>query len=143
MKEILLRQFFEGHASAADLAADVIGTRAAEEPPGFHSSANYRVVPMARPFAVHPDHVVRLVDAVTDGTLPLADLDTLVFCLEAAPERWLWDTDTPEGERVAEALFWLGSPEVNYPLTSSVLEKVRHYLLTGENTFSKDDLARR
>lgn len=143
MKEIVLRQFFEGHASAAELAADIIGTRAVEEPPGFHSSANYRVVPMAQPFDVRPDHVVRLVDAVTDGRLPLADLDILVFCLEAAPERWLWDTDTPEGERVAEALFWLGSPEVNYPLTPTVLGKVRHYLLTGEKTLSEDDLARR
>jgi len=91
MREIVLRQFFEGHAAAAELARDVVGTRVADEP----------------------------------------------------PERWLWDTDTPDGERVAEALFWLGTPEISYPLTPPVPAKVRHYLLTGENTLGEADLAPR
>jgi hypothetical protein len=142
VKEVVLRHFFEGHASAAELARDLEGTRLAEEPPGFRSSANYRIEPMARTFEVRPEHVVRLVDAVLGGELSVSALGTLVFCMEAAPERWRWDTDTPEGERIAGALFWLGTPEVNYPLTAAVLSKIRLYLLTGENTLSEADLAR-
>ena len=141
MKEIVVRDFFEGHATAREVANDLAGTRVAEEPPGFHSSGNYRVEPMASTFELAPEHVVRLVDAVTTGDLSADALDTLVFCLEAQPDRWLWDTDTPGGERVANALFWLGSPEINYPLTATVLAKIRHYLLTGENTLSDADVA--
>ena len=140
MKEIVLRYFFEGHATAQELARDVADARVAPEAPGFRSSANYRVLPMARTFAVTPDHIIRLVDAALAGELSLDDLGVIVFCLEAWPDRWEWDTDTPEGERVAEALFWLGTPEINYPLTSAVLGKIRHYLATGENTLSDADV---
>lgn len=40
---------------------------------------------------------------------------------------------------MADAVFWLGSPETNYPLTPAVLAKVRHYLLTSENTLTLAD----
>ena len=140
MKEIVLRQFFEGHATAAELARDMAGTRVADQPSGFRSSGNYRVEPMAGTLDVTPPHVVRLVDAVAAGALSLADLGTAVFCIEAQPARWRWDTDTPDGERVADAFFWLGSPEINYSLTPAVLTKIRHYLLTGENTLTHADV---
>jgi hypothetical protein len=141
MREIVLRHFLEGHATATELARDVAGTRVTDERPGFRSSANYRVEPMARTFEITTAHVVRLADAVASGALSLEDLGTIVFCLEMAPERWLWDADTPEGGRVSDALFWLGTPEINYPLTPAVLAKVRHYLLTGEATLGQADVA--
>jgi hypothetical protein len=140
MKEIVLRMFFEGAATATELAADVIGTRTLDEPRGFRSSSNYAVEPMARPFDVQPEHIVRLVDAVLTRTLTSQVLGDLAFCMEAAPERWRWNVDEPEGERVSSALFWLGTPEVNYPLTDSVLRKIKTYLETGENTLSGSDL---
>ena len=136
MKEIVVRDFFDGLATARAVANELAVTRLAGEPRGFHSSGNYRVEPMATTFALASEHVVRLVDAVTSGDLSADALDTLVFCLEAQPDRWLWDTDTPAGVRVANTLLWLGSPEINYPLSASVLAKIRHYLLTGENTLS-------
>ena len=125
------------------MARDVAGTRAPGEPPGFRATANYRVEPMAGTFEVVPTHVARLVDAVLTGGLSLEDLGTIVFCLEAYSERWLWDTDTPEGERVANALFWLGAPEINFPLTPAVLSKIRRYLVEGENTLTEADLGQR
>jgi hypothetical protein len=138
MKEVLLRMFFEAEATAAELSADLINTRSESEPQGFRSSANYSVEPMSRTFVVEPRHVLRLVDGLSEGGLTVEEIGTIVFCMEAAPDRWLWDTDTPSGERVADALFWLGTPEVNYPLTHPVLLKIRHYLETGENTLSID-----
>ena len=34
----------------------------------------------------------------------------------------------------------VGSAEINYPLTPIVLGKIRHYLLTGDNTLTRDDI---
>jgi len=143
MKEVVLRHFFEGHATADELARDIVNTHTPGDPPGVRSSANYRVEPMAQTFNVTPAHVGRLVQAVESRALSPEDLGTIVFCLEMSPERWLWDTDTEDGERVADALFWLGTPEINYPLAAPVLAKVRHYLLTGENTLTDADAAPR
>ena len=138
MKEIVLRYFFEGHAAADELARDLVGTRDASEPPGFRSSANYAVLPMAAEFTVEPPHVVRLVDAALERALTAADLGTVCFVLEIS-DRFGWDADTPDGERVGDAVFWLGTPEVNYPLTPGVLAKIRHYLVAGENTLTPAD----
>lgn len=133
------QESMQGYATAMELAHDLIGTRSVSEPPGYRSSANYTVARMDREFAVRADHLVRLVDAVADGTLSLELLGDLCFCIEAS-DRFVWDTDTADGERVADAIFWLGTPEVNYPLTSVVLGKIRHYLVTGDNTLDKRDL---
>jgi hypothetical protein len=140
MKEIVLQHFFEGHTTAKELSDDLEGTRQALEPAGFRSSANYRVVPMSHEFTVEAAHVARLVDAVASGALSLELLGDLLFCMEAS-DRFRWDTDTADGERVAEAVFWLGTPEVNYPLNARVLSKIRHYLIAGENTLESTDLA--
>ncbi len=138
MKEIVLRQFFEGHASASDLARDIVGTRDSSERFGFRSSANYAVLPMATEFTVEPAHLERVVAAVLARELTVEDLGTLCFVLEFS-ERFRWDADTPDGERVANAVFWLGTPEINYPLTERVLAKVGYYLATGEDTLTLAD----
>lgn len=140
MKEIVLRYFFEGRATADELALDLVGTRDASEPAGFRSSANYAVLPMAAEFTVEPPHLLRLVDAALAGQLTPDDLGTICFVLEFS-DRFGWDGDTPDGERVSDAVFWLGTPEVNYPLTPAVLAKIRHYVATGEDTLTPADAA--
>jgi hypothetical protein len=140
MKEIVLRYFFEGHATADELALDLVGTRDGSEPPGFRSSANYAVLPMAAEFTVQPPHLLRLVDAALAGQLTPDDLGTICFVLEFS-DRFGWDGDTPDGERVSDAVFWLGMPEVNYPLTPAVLAKIRHYVVTGVDTLTPADAA--
>jgi hypothetical protein len=96
---------------------------------------------MGSEFEVESRHLIRLVGAVADGTLALDLLGDLCFCMEVS-DRFVWDMDTTEGERVGDAIFWLGTPEVNYPLTDTVLDKIRHYLSTGEDTLNEQDLAR-
>ena len=64
MKEIVLRQFFEEHATDAELARDLEGTRVVEGPPGFHSPANYRIESRAGTFEVAPARIARIVEAV-------------------------------------------------------------------------------
>ena len=139
MKEIVIRHFFEGHATAEELAADAVGAFDRHTDSAGAVFSRLHALPMTQDFPVTSQHLVQLVDAVTQGTLDLEALDAICFCLEAS-DHFTWDTDTLDGERVAEALFLLGTPEINYPLSPAILGKIRHYLLTGEETFTRQDL---
>ncbi|MGI8510367.1 MAG: hypothetical protein ACR2MQ_13680 [Gemmatimonadaceae bacterium] len=139
MKEIVLQNFFEGHAAVEELVADVV--RAFDRHVNSSGTVFSRLnsVPMNHEFAVASTDIMKLIDAVQTEKLTLEALDAICFCLEAS-DHFHWDTDTVDGERVANSLFWLGTPEVNYPLTASALGKVRRYLQTGEETFTDVDL---
>ena len=139
MKEIVIQHFFEEHATVEELAADAVGAFDRRSDSAGTVFSELRATPMNPHFLVETSHIIRLVDAVQAGKLDLDALDAICFCLEAS-DHFTWDTDTPDGERVANGLFWLGSPEVNYPLTPSVIGKIRHYLVTGEETFTRNDL---
>jgi hypothetical protein len=128
--------FFEGQASARELAHDLVGTRTNTGPLLYRSSADHAIEPMAREFTVQAEHVADLVAAGIDGELTAEDLFVLSFCLQAS-DRFNWDADTVDGERVAEALFWLGAPEINWPLTQGVLARIHDYLVTGRNELDK------
>ena len=139
MKEIVVQHFFEGHATVQELAADVAGAFDRRTDSAGAVFSQLRSTPMNHEFPVQSSHIFELVDAVRAGDLDLDALDAICFCLEAS-DHFTWDTDTTDGERIANALFWLGTPEINYPLTSAVINKIRHYLITGEETFTRDDL---
>jgi hypothetical protein len=139
MREIVLRYFFEGYASAAELAAEARGARVREGPEQGPHVYRFRVERMARDFEVSPGHLVGLLDAVASGELTVEVAHVVCDWLDGGNEHFLWDADTPDGERVANALFWLGNPEINYPLTPGVLAKIRQYLLTGENQLTSAD----
>ena len=139
MKEIVLRHFFEGHATAAELDADVVGTLICEGPERGPQIRRYNVLPMERKLELRSDHLIRLVDASLSGDLRPEHLEVVASWLETAFERFPRDADTPDGERVVDALFWLGDPDINYPLSPRVLAKIRRYLATGENTLSPAD----
>ena len=58
MKEIVLRHFFEGYATAADLDADVEGTLVRDGPERGPHVYDYRVLPMDGAFELRPDHLI-------------------------------------------------------------------------------------
>jgi hypothetical protein len=139
VKERVLQQFFEGQASVEDLAVDTVDafTRRTDSAGTIHSRLHSE--PSERELTVTAADVIKLVDAVLERALSLDALDAICFCLEAS-DSFAWDGDTIDGARVSNALFWLGTPEINYPLSPQVLFKIRHYLLTGERTFSNEDV---
>jgi hypothetical protein len=138
MNEIVLRRYFEGLASVEELAADTEMAFGRDTGSAGVVFSQLRVVTMDDDFEVTSAHVHSLVDAVRGGHLSLPALDAICFCLEAS-DAFHWDSQTTDGHRVADALFWLGTPEINYPLTPSVLEKIAHYLTTGERLLSAAD----
>jgi hypothetical protein len=135
MDASVLKSFFLGTASAADLGA------AAAEMWRWTSSDVRRLlwVEFDEEFNVSIEHLVKLADAVLDDALPAEALAGIAFGL-IADDHFLWDTDTPEGDRIGETLYDWSTPEINYPLTKGNMSKFRHLLLTGENTFVRADL---
>ena len=134
MHERLLRDFFLGAASAGELSRDLQGSLA----PSGHQMTRHPIVDMDEDFEVHPEHLVRLCDAVLADEVEPWMLKPVGFCLVASDRFW-WDGDTEEGERVANAALDWSSPEINYPLTSAKVAKFRRRLVTGENTFTRAD----
>ena len=135
MREETLRDFLSGKVSAEALnreAADAttqmgtrIGIRLANIGSGEH------VVTTAQ--------LTRLCDAVHEGTIDPANLEVIAFAVIAS-DFFLWDRETPDGERVGTVLDDWSGTEIGYPLSLANVAKARHYLITGESTFTPDDL---
>lgn len=89
-------------------------------------------------FSVTTTHLIKLCDAVLAGDIPPEQLEWIGFGLIAS-DHFNWDTDSVDGERVADTCYDWSSPSTNYILTIKTVGKFRHRLATGENTFNKMD----
>ncbi len=112
MHEEVLRRFFEGAAETTDLTRDLHGALV----PDGSGVTRHPIVDMAEQFEVRPTHLVKVCDAVLGGSVQIELLEAIGFCLVAS-DAFHWDTDSPEGERVAEVAYDWSAPEINYPLT--------------------------
>jgi len=128
--EDVLRQFFEGGASAADLAHDLEGALVADGP----SVTRHPIVDMVGAFEVQPHHLVRVCEAVLDGAIQPALLEAIGFCLVAS-DAFHWDSDSSDGGRVADVAYAWSAPEINYPLTHPNVGAWRRRLLGEEVSF--------
>lgn len=135
MHEAVLRDYFAGTADIGTLCADLRGavTRTS------HDVFSQHIVDMDTDFDVTTAHLIGLCDAVLAGHLSPSDLSVIAFCLVAS-ENFRWDTDTPDGNLIAETLCEWDSPEINYPLNLQTVAKFRHRLVTGEDTFTRADI---
>ena len=134
MRASVLRDFFLGRATGSQLAADLVGTTVQTGVDTFQ----HRMADLDQDFTVEPAHLVRLCDAVLAGELAPERLQEVAFGMIAS-DHFLWDTDTPEGELVANVLYPWSAPEVNYALTPVTVAKFRHWLVSGENTLGRED----
>jgi hypothetical protein len=139
MKEFIIQEYLRGALDVGELAADAKGAFHKDEDITGAIVSELNVTKMNHEFELTADHLVRLAQDVLEGGLDLDALDAICFCLEAS-DHFVYNMETKDGAAVANALFWLGTPEVNYPLTEAVLRKIIHFLVTGEDTFSAVDL---
>ena len=125
MREAVLRDFFLGKVSAADLAADVKGSRR------MVSTIESRttIVDMDGQFDVSPEMLIKLCDAVLAGDLPAHELEVIGFALQAS-DSFTWDGDlVPE---VADVTADWSCPSINYPLTLDNVQRFRRWLAKEE-----------
>jgi hypothetical protein len=135
MHESVVRDFFVGKVPASALQSDLVGAVLQTSSDVF----TQYVTPMEDRFVVRKEHLVRLCDAVLAGDLAPESLEPIAFCLIAS-EHFDLEDESEEGERVLEVLHDWDSPEINYVLSISTVAKFRLRLLTGQNTFTADDL---
>jgi hypothetical protein len=134
MNAAVLRDFFLGKVTAAELAEDLVGTT---EQIG-HDSFRHHMNDMDSDFAVTSAHLVCLCDTVLEGSLDPERLAEIGFGMIAS-DHFLWDSDSTEGEIVGKTIYDWSSPEVNFALNVNTVKKFRHRLITGESTFTKQD----
>ena len=138
----MLRHYFEGHVAASELDEAAAGSVERRSGSDDVPIVEHHIDEMAVEFPVRANHIVKLIDDVLAKQISLPALDAVCFCLEAT-NHFVWDADTDEGKRVAAAVFWLGTPEINYPLTDDVLCKIRVYVESGNNALSVADTKQR
>jgi hypothetical protein len=124
MREIVLRQFFEGVASEQQLASDVSGSLERG------NETRVCIERMNSEFHVEPTHLVRVCDAVLSGVLEPSSLAVIGFALQAS-DVFVWDGSTEGGERVAETSADWSAPEISFPLTVEDVRGWRTYLTNG------------
>lgn len=124
MREVVLRDFFLGLATPAELARDV---RASTKQVGA-ISFEIKIEDMEDQFSVTREMLVALCDAVLSTQLAAQELSTIGFAL-AASESFLWDTE----DIVHEVIHYWSCPEINYPLTLENVHRFRLWLLYPES----------
>jgi len=125
MREQVLKQFFEGRVSAAELATDI---RSSKKNVGDKVTL-VCIEDMDGRFSVTRSMLVSLCDAVLAGSLPPEGLRTIGFALEASDN---FDWDSEEDELVANVIADWSCPEVNYSLTLENVRRFRAWLLEQE-----------
>ena len=135
MKSCVLKSFFEGACDAVALAEDLHGTTVQTSTNVFTHRMDDD---LAEEFPVEPEHLVKICDAFLDGDLTKRMIEDIGFGMIAS-ERFDWDSGNSGGERVAGVLDSWCSPEIDYPICELTIKKFRHYLTTGEDTFTRED----
>ncbi len=124
MREQVLRNFFEGKSSAAELGRDVAGSTKRNGP----KASVISIEDMDKDFVVTADMAARLCDAVLRGELLPDALHTIGFALEAS-DRFQRDGDD---EVLASVIADWSCPEVNYPLTFENAQRFQAWLMGTE-----------
>ena len=91
MREEVLRRFFQGEATASELAKDV----ADSTKPLSDTASRVRIEDMDESFTVTRPMLISLCDAVVAGSLPPQELRTIGFALESS-DKFEWDGDADE-----------------------------------------------
>ena len=137
MKTSALRSFFDGTCDAWTLVKDLEGgvTRTS-----YDVISQYIDEDLDGDSPVTASHLVVICDAFTNGDLTAQMIQQITFAMMAG-DCFDWDCNTSDGGRVAEVIGWWDSPEINYPITDATMTKFRHYLSTGEDLFTREDLS--
>jgi hypothetical protein len=138
MQEQILFDFLEGRVDPTTFSGELAHAQITPEPWNTRSSGNYLLTPIREPQGIKTAHIIRLIEALEQQALTPEQVAITCFIMEMSPDRFLWDTDDADCECVANLVFWLGTPQINYPLTSENLSKMRDYAMTGRNSLSTE-----
>ena len=131
MKESLIRDFLLGTAAAEHLSQEAVS---AVEHTG-NDSRRIHIEDLEEDFEITSSMALKLCDALIDGRLDPEALAVIGFTVIASDHlEWPEDDDV-----LGEILYDWSSPEINYQLTPSNLQRCRRWLLREEAYPSKPE----
>jgi hypothetical protein len=125
MKETILKKFFEGKVSEDDLLSDLSNSVSTSG-----DVTHFRIDDMNSKFTVLSSHLIKVCNSFLSDKLQPEDLKAIGFCLEAS-DSFQWDAESEDGRRVADIVFFLSSPEINYELNKSNILLFKKLLIHG------------
>ena len=137
MRESILRDYFLGLFDESRLSKDLASSAVKTS----DVITCYVTEDLTEDFEVNPVYLIRLCDAVLADKFDLEHLELIGFALETS-EHFIWDDENAEGEDspVADTIHAWASPEINYPLNVENIAKFRELLITGKDTFTRNDV---
>lgn len=124
MDETVLKDFFLGKASSADLANDLQD----EIRQLGQTFQTFYVRDLVQEFRIDRMMLVKLLDAVLAGELQAAALEPIGFALYTS-DRFEWEED----DVISNVLTDWSAPQINYPLTLENMERFKRWLLATES----------
>ena len=130
----ILKAFFLGQARATELARDLDDIWESCGP----RCKRFVFEDLDEDFEVHPEHLVRICDAVLAGEIEPPKLEGVGAAL-CTSDHFTWGDEGADAERVAQTVSDWVDPEINFDLNLETTQKFRHRLLTGEHLFTPAD----
>jgi hypothetical protein len=119
LDERVIRDFFLGKTDAAALAQEAIAAIEHID----ETNQVVRVRDLSAPFPLTREMLVRLCDAVLEGSFPADALVPIGFVLETS-DRFEWEND----DVIGHVLNSWSSPEIHYPLSRENIEAFKRWL---------------
>lgn len=129
MTEKTLKEYFEGKISTDKLNDDLKDTVSGNGVVSYYDIEEYR---SDAKFTVTTKQIIQLCHDVLNENIRLEDLKTIAFCLEAS-DYFVYDSETPDGNKVQDFILNWTSPEINTPTTIGYVQYCAYYLETGEH----------
>ena len=139
MTEKKLREYFENLVTVEQLSIDL---KDSQKKTSHDVTTVYVDTLTSGEFEIKKEHLIKLCDDTISGQLFPVDLNTISFALISS-DYFYWDTETGDGEVIAETIFDWDNPDIGFDLTIKNIELWKEYLLTGIYKLDKDDLKKK
>ncbi len=136
MTEQKLKDYFEDNLSAEQLSLDLKGS---QQKTGYDVTTVSINSLNEGEFEIRKEHLIKLCDDTISRKLLLTDLNTIGFALMSS-DFFNWDSDTKDGEIIANIIFEWDNPEIGFDITTKNVKLWKEYLLTGVYRLDKNEL---
>jgi hypothetical protein len=136
MTEKKLLEYFENKITAEQLSVDL---KDSQKETGIDTTSIYIDSLKEGDFQIKKEHLIQLFDDAISQKLTPADLTTIAFTLFAS-DHFNWDTNTEDGDIIADVIFALDNPEIGHDLSAKNIQLWKQYLKTGEYKLDNTEL---
>ena len=138
MKEQKLKEYFENLISAEQFSEDL---KNSQEKTSNDVTSVYvdQLKSENEEFEITRPHLIKICDDILCEKLLPIDANTIAFALSFS-EYFIWDSETENGEIISNVIFDWDNPEIGFDLTKENFVRWKEYLVSGESSFSKEEL---